>query len=248
MKRFTIGSGAVALMGMLGVGAAVGQVVNGSFEMNGGSTEGWEGDATLDGAMLPLALQPPPDGSHYASLEGSGWNNPTKEINQTISGLTPGAVARVWVVDAAGSWNISITTQIEVSGITTEVRSVPNDANGGYEWQPTYVDVQIPATGEVHIRFAVIPEAGFTSGYGYYIDDIQVEVIYHRSDWDHDGDVDQSDFGLFQACISGPAVPLQPGCEAQDLDGDDDVDLTDFGLFQRCLTGSSGIPDFDCTQ
>jgi hypothetical protein len=31
-------------------------------------------------------------------------------------------------------------------------------------------------------------------------------------DLDWDGDVDQSDFGFFQRCISGESIPYDPNC------------------------------------
>ncbi len=60
-------------------------------------------------------------------------------------------------------------------------------------------------------------------------------------DCDDDGDVDLDDFGAFQACMSGPTVPLTPGCEHKDFDLDGDIDQSDFGIFQRCISGP-GIP------
>ena len=58
-------------------------------------------------------------------------------------------------------------------------------------------------------------------------------------DFDGDGDVDQSDFGHYQACVTGPSAgPPAPGCEDADMDGDTDVDLSDFGLLQRCFSGA----------
>ena len=57
-------------------------------------------------------------------------------------------------------------------------------------------------------------------------------------DFDRDGDVDESDFGLFAACRSGPAVAFGPGCDQYDADGDGDVDQDDFGAFQLRLTGA----------
>lgn len=56
-------------------------------------------------------------------------------------------------------------------------------------------------------------------------------------DFDSDGDVDQEDFGHFQACFSGPAQPFTPGCGNADIDDDGDVDQTDFGLFESCMAG-----------
>jgi hypothetical protein len=62
-----------------------------------------------------------------------------------------------------------------------------------------------------------------------------------RSDLDLDGDVDQGDFGLLQACVTGPNIgPPAAGCEKADLDGDGDIDQSDFGLLQRQLGGAAG--------
>ena len=66
------------------------------------------------------------------------------------------------------------------------------------------------------------------------------------ADFDFDFDVDLDDFGSFQACVSGAAVPLPPGCEAKDFDADNDVDQTDFGIFQRCYSGQGNPADPDC--
>jgi PKD repeat protein len=65
-------------------------------------------------------------------------------------------------------------------------------------------------------------------------------------DFDGDNDVDLADFGTFQNCLSGPGVPMLPGCEAADLDEDYDVDRDDFGAFQLCLSGSGVPPDPAC--
>ena len=56
-------------------------------------------------------------------------------------------------------------------------------------------------------------------------------------DFDHDGDVDQEDFGDFQACLSGPGVPYSPGCADADFNGDGYVDYDDFNAFQPCVSG-----------
>lgn len=61
-------------------------------------------------------------------------------------------------------------------------------------------------------------------------------------DQDLDGDVDQTDFGFFQACMTGPAIAqLDPACAWARLDVDADVDLNDFWIFQHCL-GKAGLP------
>lgn len=68
-------------------------------------------------------------------------------------------------------------------------------------------------------------------------------------DYDHDGDVDLDDFGEWQACNSGPAVPYATfalGCEDKDPDADGRVDQGDFAAFQRCYLGANVSADPSC--
>ena len=61
-------------------------------------------------------------------------------------------------------------------------------------------------------------------------------------DFDHDIDVDQTDFGCFQRCLSGDTVTQpDPLCQDVRLDLDCDVDVYDTSIFLRCLTGP-GVP------
>jgi len=70
-------------------------------------------------------------------------------------------------------------------------------------------------------------------------------------DLDRDGDVDSDDLERFEACATGPEVPisnpacLPPGYRA-DLDGDGDVDQDDYGRFQRCFSGQGKLADAGC--
>ncbi len=58
-------------------------------------------------------------------------------------------------------------------------------------------------------------------------------------DYDHDGDVDQEDFGSLQLCIAGPAIPISdPSCRRADLDADNDVDSFDVAEFIACFEGA----------
>ena len=79
------------------------------------------------------------------------------------------------------------------------------------------------------------------------LDAVNVVVRSFVADFDHDGDVDQSDFGLFQVSVSGPDV-LSPKADTGDFDGDGDVDLSDFGIFQRCMSGPNIPADPDCSD
>ncbi|MHC4444050.1 MAG: hypothetical protein ACYTBZ_06010 [Planctomycetota bacterium] len=62
-------------------------------------------------------------------------------------------------------------------------------------------------------------------------------------DLDQDSDVDQEDFGIFQACYSGNGINYEEGCENSDYDDDGDVDHEDFNLFQSCMAGANNPPE-----
>lgn len=69
-------------------------------------------------------------------------------------------------------------------------------------------------------------------------------------DFDRDGDVDLDDYGVFQSCASGPAIPHDGGdaCRQADFDNDQDVDQDDFAVFQRCISGEDKPADPDCAN
>ncbi len=68
-------------------------------------------------------------------------------------------------------------------------------------------------------------------------------------DLDHDRDSDQSDFGVFQACYSGPGIAQgDPACIDALLDSDDDVDQNDFTIFQDCMSGANVAADPACAS
>ncbi|MBP7936413.1 MAG: hypothetical protein KA354_17370 [Phycisphaerae bacterium] len=58
------------------------------------------------------------------------------------------------------------------------------------------------------------------------------------ADADGDGDVDQVDFGEYQACFTGRGGANSTyECRCFDRDNDGDIDLVDFAEFQKCATG-----------
>lgn len=60
-----------------------------------------------------------------------------------------------------------------------------------------------------------------------------------QPDLDGDGTFDGNDLTIFEACASGPAIPIAPGCEQADMDGDGDGDQSDFGVMQVNLNRSA---------
>ncbi len=72
--------------------------------------------------------------------------------------------------------------------------------------------------------------------------------LFAPPDFDRDGDVDLSDFGRFQLCLSGFGFPqTDPQCAGARLDADDDVDGEDFAVFaNQCFSGPGIPPDTTC--
>lgn len=76
---------------------------------------------------------------------------------------------------------------------------------------------------------------------------VTVELNALPGDLDLDGDVDQSDFGRFQACLTGAAVAQEePSCLQARLDDDADVDANDLSIFLGCRSGANVGSDPNC--
>lgn len=71
-------------------------------------------------------------------------------------------------------------------------------------------------------------------------------------DGDKDGDVDQNDLAMLQACFTGIGGGVPAGCECFDMDGDNDIDQDDVGTtttpntFEGCASGPSIPADPGC--
>jgi Zn-dependent metalloprotease len=94
---------------------------------------------------------------------------------------------------------------------------------------------------------------GLSNGEGIPVDFAETDLSTYRScnqpgDYDYDCDVDHNDFLEFESCASGPAIPLNPGCEDKDFDSDNDVDQNDFAIFQRCYSGENNPADPNCAD
>ncbi len=74
----------------------------------------------------------------------------------------------------------------------------------------------------------------------------QIENIA-RTDFDGDGDTDQSDYGHFQGCFTSDFA-LLPGCDWANLDGNLGVDGADFNIFNSCATGPGLPADLSCAE
>ena len=67
---------------------------------------------------------------------------------------------------------------------------------------------------------------------GVPVDATGCSTLNAPGDMDRDGDVDQSDFGLFQACLSGSIIAqTDPACAGAKLNADTVVDRLDLAIF-----------------
>ncbi len=80
---------------------------------------------------------------------------------------------------------------------------------------------------------------------------VTADAIYmrrlRRGDLNFDGDIDQSDFGSLQSCLSENAGTFpQPVCHNADLDGSGTADGADIAIFSGCMTGANLPANPDC--
>lgn len=74
---------------------------------------------------------------------------------------------------------------------------------------------------------------------------VTVDVRTVLPDLSLDGDVDQEDFGLFQACLSGENSP-SPSCVSADFTHNGLVDQLDLVVFLGCVSGADVLADRTC--
>jgi len=78
---------------------------------------------------------------------------------------------------------------------------------------------------------------------GQAISNTATLIVAIPGDLDDDDDIDLADFGVFQACLTGPGNPqMDFDCAGAKLEGgDEDVDALDLAKFLGCMSGA-GIP------
>jgi hypothetical protein len=127
--------------------------------------------------------------------------------------LLQGTPAPTWLVVQGPAG-----TQVNTSGVVSG-------------WTPTLADLGTLVTFEIRAA----------NSQGSDTETWQV-LVRSAADFDGDGDVDQADFGLLQACFTPMGGPLPAGCEHVNLDGDPDIDQDDFNLFMPCVGGPNAPP------
>ena len=199
----------------------------------------------FDGISLDVRLISSDGGSASASITidmpAGRWSGATDGVSRTDSGGTG--------VDDCNAFDLTNTDTlptvparfgtINITGVTRGTVQVflyvgqfgiADAGQNSVVWfgfkSGQFVPENLNISGGVPGQASLVPEA-------------IINVVPRMGDFDGDGDVDQTDFGKFQTCLTGPNIPQNdPTCDDAKLDGDNDVDADDFNLFVGCMSGA----------
>lgn len=234
----------------LHISAADGQ----GFNVYATNTEGiWVADKYPQGALYMGGVELP-DQDMFATIVGIGVYDDVpaialepEVITPTVEqGQNPSSDTFTVRNAATGTLNYTIndnaawlsvsptagTATTETDTINIQYHNVASLPVGVYNARITVSDVNAMNSPQiVNVQLSVLPPPAAPG------------------DMDRDGDVDQEDFGHFQACYSGAGIPQYDfDCLDALLDTDEDVDHDDFGVFQQCFTGPNVIADLNCAE
>jgi hypothetical protein len=177
--------------------------------------------------------------------------DPKIQLNTSV--LTPAAVLcsvppdQSFTVTNSGATTLNYTLTVDQPWVRVE----PGQgalSSGQSQIISVRYHVQGLAAGLHHAQITVSDPAASNSPQQITV---SLNVISPRTpgDLDNDCDVDQDDFGQFQACYSGSGIEqTNPACADARLDADIDVDLDDFALFRGCMSGSNAPTNPNCAD
>ncbi len=169
---------------------------------------------------------------------------------------------RMWDQQPGGcslTASIIIDEGAQVSSVTAELVDLPFMTVDGLDpYTRLSVDYIGAADSDITIEFYLTTSAqgpGWGTPSSVVIDDIELlgtlTCNSPFADVDGDGDVDQSDFGILQRCITGSGfagdLPQECRCLDHDSNGqaDGSIDQYDIGAFEECATGPAVLhPDY----
>lgn len=188
-----------------------------------------------------------------------------KGIEQTVEQVTPGATLTFsgwWSLGNSGAPDFDPTTLNTATDafayaelhegpdgegeplVATMIAAPPNSVSN---WQPFSISSVVTGT-VVTVRVWIISGLGSCQEIGFHLDACvltqTVPCNVPFADADGDGDVDGTDFAVFQRCYTGdgdghPPIPARPAyCPCFNREGDDDaIAGDDFEAFLNCVTG-----------
>jgi len=174
-----------------------------------------------------------------------------QDLGNTATPPRGGAINQAPQVDAGSDQTITLPAVANLAGTVTD-DGLPNPPS---QVAVTWTRQSGPGTVSFENANAAVTTASFSQAGTYVLkltasdselsgEDTTTIAVNPSPipDFDGDTDVDQEDFGRFQACLSGSAQPAGPDCATADMDGDGDVDRTDFAQFYECLGGEDQPP------
>jgi len=163
---------------------------------------------------------------------------------------------RFWDQDwPGGSLKASIIVDsVEASSTTIAFPEYGKASQDGYDpYTQLSVDFIGAATSDITIEFYFQTVGGTgadsSATTAIVIDDVAVFGALACgdpfADADKDGDVDQTDFGMLQACLGQIGV-VPAACERFDVNQDSFINRVDIEMLIACLSGPETVPDPDC--
>lgn len=171
--------------------------------------------------------------------------NQTTNLDFTITASAPNPITNFVVVPGNTSNHLAWTSSNSASATGTMVRFSTDGPVIGPDDGTLLADVSGGGN-------RTLQHTGLINGLTYHYAAFAHDGDAHHSvgiaasgtpalpcDFDRDGDVDQGDFGRFQACLTGPGgVQAAPECTGALLDAIDyDVDSADLAMFLGCFSG-----------
>ncbi len=207
---------------------------------------GWQIQVSLDGVPRITWTDP-----HHRRASGAvslyaGRANCSFDHLSVLKIVPPTAVIKIQPAEGF----VPLTVSLDGTG-----SSDPNTALVSYAWDfdddGIVDDTSGPLTSHLYYlpgtytaRLTVTNEYGITGS-----STARIIARGYLGDFDHDGDVDQGDFGHLQACLTGAGVPqTDPDCSDARLDSNEDVSASDVALFLQCLSGAQTPADPACAR
>lgn len=172
-------------------------------------------------------------------------NNPQLEVTPTTFSRAVGAGRTLdpdtFLLTNTGAGTLNYTISSNAAWLTPSVTAGSN--SGSDDDILIHYNLTGLAAGDYTGVLTITPSAGG----GPRTVTVQLRVTALKPDMDRDGDVDQQDYGRFQACLTGAFIPqTDPACADARLDADSDVDADDAALFLGCVSGPDILADPYC--
>ncbi len=166
-----------------------------------------------------------------------GWIEAGEWLEFTIEAPAAAAYPVSLRVAADPAGTASISFHLELDGVdVTGTQSTP-PTTGWQDWKTVSVgNVAMPA-GRHILRVTMD-----TGGWNLNWIGIGAAPVVYPMDFDHDHDVDQSDFAHLQECLIGYPQTVSAECQDANLNHDDLVDELDLILFLGCMAGPNRVP------